>query len=160
MDHRLTTAATKSAQLLAVSALLLAASAAPAKTMAGPFTAAETSAIYKAAGFAVKAGFPLGCNTGNPDWPASSFSIEAVDLSADGKPEAVITEGNAACYGGDESAFIIVAKSPDGSWHKIGAGNGGYLPLKTKHNGWFDIEYGGPGTQKHPVMHWDGKAYQ
>jgi hypothetical protein len=144
----------------AATAALLGGPALAATTVAGPFPPAETVAIYKGAGFIVRNNLPLGCNTGNPDWPASQFFIEAVDLSGDGKPEAIISEGNIACFGRDEQAFTIVAKNPDGSWRKVGSGTGGTMPLKTRHNGWLDIEYGGPGMQKQPVLKWDGTNYQ
>ncbi|HPU15824.1 MAG TPA: hypothetical protein PK808_07050 [Polymorphobacter sp.] len=139
---------------------LIAASTVQAATAAGPFNAAETIAIYKGAGFIVRNNLPLGCNTGNPDWLASHFSVEAIDLSGDGKPEAIVSEGNVACFGRDEQAFTIVARNPDGSWRKIGGGGGGTMPLTTRHDGWLDIEYGGPGMQKQPVLRWNGTTYQ
>ena len=37
---------------------------------------------------------------------------------------------------------------------------GGALPLKTRRNGWLDIEYGDPGMQKQPVLHWNGTRYE
>jgi hypothetical protein len=32
--------------------------------------------------------------------------------------------------------------------------------LKTKRQGWPDIEVGGPGFGKFPVRHWNGKTYK
>jgi hypothetical protein len=128
--------------------------------LAAAFPPADTAAIYKAAGFKPNGRGWIGCDAADPGWPRSDFSIEAIDLGGDGKPEAIVTEGNSACYGGDEMAFTIVARQPDGSWRRIGGSTGGAVPLKTRHNGWLDLEYGGPGLQKHPVMRFDGKAYR
>ncbi len=127
---------------------------------AAPFSPADTAAIYKAAGLAMKGKAIVDCAAADPTWPRSRFDIEAIDLSGDGKPEAVLSEGNIACYGRDETAFTILARNPDGSWRKLVQNTGGIMPLKTRHNGWLDIEYGGPGLQKQPVMRFDGKVYR
>lgn len=124
------------------------------------FTPAESAAIYTAAGFTVKGKAISGCDAADPGWPRSDFSIEAIDLSGDGKAEAIVTEGNIACYGRDEMGFTILAKAPDGKWRVLARENGGTMILKTRHNGWLDIEYGGPGMQKQPVLRYDGKLYK
>ena len=143
----------------AAAAALLGGPALAATTVAGPFPPAETVAIYKGAGFIVRNNLPLGCNTGNPDWPASQFFIEAVDLSGDGKPEAIISEGNIACFGRDEQAFTIVAKNPDGSWRKAGGATGVAVPVDARSNGWRDIEYGSPKLPR-PLLRWNGHDYR
>jgi hypothetical protein len=124
------------------------------------FSPTETAAIYKAAGFTVDGSKIIGCDSADPSWPRSSFFIEGVDLSGDGKPEAIVSEGNVACYGGAEMGFTVLAKNPDGSWRTLATGSGATAVLKTSSNGWLDIEYGGPGMQKQPVLRWNGKAYQ
>jgi hypothetical protein len=144
--------------LLVLAAGVLAASVAAAAVP--DFTPAESAAIYTAAGFKMKGKTISGCDAADPGWPRSSFSIEAIDLSGDGKPEAIVTEGNIACYGRDEMGFTILANGPDGKWRVLARDNGGTMPLKTRHNGWLDIEYGGPGMQKHPVLRYDGKVYK
>ncbi len=141
----------------AVFALLL---ATPTIAAAPAFNPADTAAIYKAAGFAMKGKAVVDCAAADPNWPRSNFFIEAIDLSGDGKPEAVLSEGNIACYGRDETGFTILARNPDGSWRKLAQNTGGIMPLKTRHNGWLDVEYGGPGMQKQPVMRFDGKVYK
>ena len=132
----------------------------PALAAPPAFSPTETAAIYKAAGFTVRGSKVIGCDASDPSWPRSSFFIEAVDLNGDGSPEAIVSEGNIACYGQDEQGFTVLSKSPDGNWRKLAANSGGALVLKTRHKGWLDIEYGGPGLQKHPVLRWNGKAYQ
>ncbi|WP_426167300.1 hypothetical protein [Sandarakinorhabdus sp. DWP1-3-1] len=141
-------------------AVVLGLLAMPALAASPAFPPADTAAIYKAAGFAMKGKAVVDCAAGDASWPRSNFVIEAIDLSGDGRPEAVLSEGNIACYGRDETGFTILARNPDGSWRKIGASTGGIMPLKTRHNGWLDIEYGGPGLQKQPVMRFDGKVYR
>lgn len=132
----------------------------PAMAEAPTFTPAETAAIYKAAGFTLEGSKVIGCDASDPSWPRSSFFIEAVDLNADGKPEAIVSEGNIACYGGAEQGFTILARNPDGTWRSLGAQSGATRVLKTRHNGWLDIEFGGPGTQAQPVLQWNGTSYQ
>ena len=138
---------------------MLALSAVAAVPGTPAFSPAETAAIYEAAGFTVQGDKVIGCDAADPSWPRSSFFIEAVDLSGDGKPEAIVSEGNIACYGGDEQAFTVLAKNADGTWRKLVAGSGGTLVLTTRHAGWLDIEYGGPGMQKQPVLRWNGTTY-
>lgn len=132
--------------------------AAPA--LAAAFGPADTAAIYKAAGFKVAGGKVSGCDATDPNWPRSDFNLESVDLSGDGKPEAILSESNIACYGRDEAGFWILARNPDGSWRVLAQNSGGTLVLETKHNGWLDVEYGGPGMQKQPVLRYNGKTYQ
>lgn len=140
--------------------IALAFGVAPASAAPPAFSPADTATIYRAAGFKVQGNKVIGCDAADPSWPRSSFFIEAVDLNADGQPEAIVTEGNTACYGRDEQGFTVLAKNPDGSWRKLAAGSGATLVLKTRSKGWLDIEYGGPGMQKQPVLRWNGKAYQ
>ncbi len=87
--------------------------ATPAIAASPAFSPAETAAIYKATGFRVQGGKVTGCDAADPNWPRSRFFIEAVDLSGDGKPEAIVTESNTACYGRDEQGFTVLAKGPD-----------------------------------------------
>jgi len=141
-------------------ALLVFACASAALAEPAAFPPAETAAIYRAAGFTVSGDKVSGCDAAEPEWPRSSFFVEAVDLDGDGKPEAIVSEGNTACYGRDEMGFTILAKGSDGAWHKLATGTGGTLVLKTKTQGWLDIEYGGPGMDRKPVLHWNGKAYE
>ncbi len=143
---------------IVVSALALA----TASEAAGPasFPPAETAAIYRAAGFTVEGERVIGCDATDPSWPRSHFSIEAVDLDGDGKPEAIVNEGNVACYGRDEQGFTVLARSSDGTWRRLAQRAGVTFVLKTRTKGWLDIEYGGPGMQTQPVLRWNGKTYE
>jgi len=134
--------------------------AAPAWGEPPAFSKAETAALYAAAGFQVKGDQVIGCDAADPSWPRSSFFIEAVDLNGDGKPEAIVSEGNTACYGMMEQGFTLLARGPDGSWRKLGSERGVSLVLDSRTGGWRDVEYGGPGFEKNPVLRWNGKTYQ
>jgi hypothetical protein len=125
-----------------------------------PFSSKEIRAIYSTAGFAVQGSTVIGCDAKDPNGPRSRFSIRAADLNGDGKPEAIVSEANTACYGRDEQRFTVLAQDASGQWRKLGTGAGATRVLKSRHKGWLDIEYGGPGMQRHPVLLWNGKTYQ
>jgi hypothetical protein len=81
------------------------------------------------------------------------------DLNGDGRPEAVISEGSAACYGNTETHFWLLSKQASGAWKPIY--NETAVPefLKTKGvDGWPDLLLGGPGFC-FPVMRWNGQVY-
>ena len=134
--------------------------AAPAVAIAPYLSTADAAAIYRAAGFAMKGGQPVDCAAADPSWPRSRIDIEAIDLDADGKFEAILTEANSACYGRDEMQFTILARNPGGTWRRLARNTGGFALLKTRHKGWLDIEYGGPGMHKPPMLRFDGKIYR
>lgn len=133
--------------------------AAPALAAPAAFPPAETAAIYAAAGFPMKGRARTDCASADPAWPRPHLDIEAVDLNGDGKPEAFVSEGNIACYGRDEQGFSIMAKDPGGGWRKLGGATGVPSPMKTRTRGWLDIQAGGPGFARMPVMRWTGSAY-
>ena len=122
-------------------------------------TSTDQSAAFKAAGFKKQSGKWQAC-----DDPGSAGytpgTIETVrDLNGDGRPEAVITEGSTACFGGDEMGYTIVSKQADGAWKPITEGTGVPAILTTKGvGGWPDLEIGGQGFC-FPVQRWNGKAY-
>lgn len=142
--------------LLAAAALL---AATPALAAPSPFAAADITAIYKAAGFKPQGKGWSGCDAADPGWPRSQFFIEAVDLNGDGKLEAFVGEGNVACYGRNEQGFTIVARDAAGKWRKLGGGSGVPTALPSQTRGWADIQAGGPGFARLPVMRWTGTAY-
>lgn len=121
---------------------------------------AETTAIFKAAGFSKSNGhWESGC--GDPG--TASYSSGAIemkgDLNGDGHPEAIVTEGSAYCYGMTGTAFWLVSKQANGSWKAIYSDTGIPEFLTTKGvGGWPDISVGGPGFC-FPVMRWNGREY-
>ena len=136
--------------------LMLVATPAIAQVTLSP---ADQAAAFKAAGFKQHGAQWHGC-----DDPGTATytpgAIETVrDLNGDGRPEAVITEGSIACFGGDEMGYTLVSKQADRSWKSITAGAGILTVLATKGlGGWPDLEIGGQGFC-FPVQRWNGKAY-
>lgn len=123
--------------------------------------AAEQAAIFQAAGFKRHGS---AWKSGNCEGSESeSYSPGTIgryeDLNGDGRPEAVVSEGGAICYGMTGMHFWLVSKQANGGWKMIhqetampeflGARGAG---------GWPDILMGGPGFC-FPVWRWNGRAY-
>ncbi|TGX54164.1 hypothetical protein E5A73_08575 [Sphingomonas gei] len=122
-------------------------------------SSADQAAAFKAAGFKKHGSQWQAC--GDPG--SASYTpgkIETFrDLNGDGRPEAVITEGSIACFGGDEMGYNLVSKQADQTWKRITDGAGILTILATKGmGGWPDLEIGGQGFC-FPVQRWNGKAY-
>ena len=132
-----------------------------AAMLAATAPAAEQAAIFKAAGFTRRGG---AWKSGNCDGAESeSYSpgrIETYgDLPGDGRPEAVVPEGGAICYGMTGTHFWLLSKQANGSWKLMTHETAMPDFLKTKGAaGWPDISLGGPGFC-FPVVRWNGKAY-
>lgn len=140
----------------ALLSLMIVATPAAAQVMLSP---ADQAAAFKAAGFKKHGTAWHGCD----DPGTASYTpgaIETVrDLNRDGRPEAVITEGSIACFGGDEMGYTLVSKQADQSWKSVTSGAGILKILATKGmGGWPDLEIGGQGFC-FPVQRWNGKAY-
>jgi hypothetical protein len=90
----------------------------------------------------------------------SPGAIEAYkDLNSDGRPEAVVTEGSAICYGNTGTHFWLLSKQANGSWKRIVDETAMPEFTSTKGaGGWPDISLGGPGFC-FPVLRWNGRAY-
>ena len=119
---------------------------------------AERAALMKAAGIVARGGRE-GCAVGEAAWPASQFSFAFPDLNRDGRPEAIVSEDNAACYGATGTAFTVLARGPDGAWRKLAQEVGIATVRASARGGWSDIEVGGPGFGQMPVLRWNGSAY-
>ena len=151
------------ASLLPAAGLMILASPAPATAPPAPtrpaIPAAEQAAIFRAAGFARTRGQWRSCD----DPGSAGYTPGAIDLyrdvNGDGLPEAVVTEGSAACYGMAETGYVVVSKQRGGTWRRLTGGQGfaTFLPGKTP-SGWPDIEVGGPGFC-FPVERWNGREY-
>jgi hypothetical protein len=120
---------------------------------------ADQAAAFKAAGFKKHGTQWQGCeDPGTAGYIPGNIEIVR-DLNGDGHPEAVITEGSIACFGGDEMGYTIVSKQPDQSWKPITDGTGVPVILSTKGvDGWPDIEVAGQGFC-FPVERWNGSSY-
>lgn len=126
--------------------LLLGLAVAPAPT------STERAAIFKAAGFTPTAGKYLMCDGRTP------LGLETRDVNGDGRLDALVLDGGLECYGSTESGFALLTRSAAGKWTKLHNSPGIPHFLKTRANGWPDIEVGGPGFC-FPVLRWTGRTY-
>lgn len=143
-------------RLLVAAAALL---AAPALAVPG-LTAADSAAAYAAAGYTMVNGKLAGCEGEQPGRPASRYAVDIVDLNVDGRPEAIITETNAACYGVNGSSFTVVSKDVGGRWRRIGGSVGTATRLPARHLGWADLRVSVAGATKPVALRWNGLGYQ
>jgi hypothetical protein len=129
-------------------------------SQSGALSRSDAAAAYRAAGFRWEnEAWRSDCaDLGNPSYTPGR--IDAVrDLNRDGRPEAVIVEDSAACFGNTGRRFAIVSKQGNGRWRLI-TQRRGFARFLAAHgsNGWPDIELGLPGLCT-PVLRWNGRAY-
>ena len=132
-----------------------------AAMLAASVPAADHAAIFKAAGLAKRGGaWKSGNCYGAESESYSPGSIDTYrDLNGDGRPEALVTEGGAICYGMTGTHFWLLSKQANGSWKLMTEETAMPDFLATKGaGGWPDIQLGGPGFC-FPVVRWNGKAY-
>jgi len=86
------------------------------------------------------------------------YEAEAVDLNGDGQLE-VFTRKFGSCFGMAGVQMDLYIRSTDGSWKSQFGFPGDAKLLKTKSQGFPDIEIVGPG-RCFPMWRYDGKAYQ
>jgi hypothetical protein len=119
---------------------------------------AEQEAIFAAAGFTKRGEQFVRCAEDNtPSYLPGS--IELIDLNGDGQNEAWVRESSSFCYGNTAEVTVLLTKK-DGAWVKLIDEVGLALTKEEKHDGWPDIEIGGPGFGPFPVFHWDGSKYK
>jgi hypothetical protein len=124
-------------------------------------SAAETNAVFLAAGFTQRGNqWRSPCGEEDPSPSYGSGSIEQVtDLNGDGRPEVVIIEGGTYCYGMTGQGYSLLTQQADGRWKLMSSGTGMIEMLATKgSNGYPDISLGGPGFC-FPVLRWNGREY-
>lgn len=125
-------------------------------------SAAEKAAIFRAAGFIPRDG----------EWrtkdcegmEGASYTPGTVeefrDVNGDDRPEAVVTESSAICYGMAGTHFWLLSQQADGAWkvmfHETGMPE--FLATRGSDN-WPDVSVGGPGFC-FPVVRWNGTAYE
>jgi len=134
----------------------------PAAALAPGADAQRDAAIFRAAGFTrQRAGWESGnCPTPHEISYTPGTIEKMEDINGDGRPEAIVTEGGAMCYGMTGQSFWLLSQQADGGW-KVMANDIG-IPnfLTTKGAGGFpDIEIGGPGFC-FPVVRWNGSSYE
>ena len=123
-------------------------------------SAADRVQIFRAAGFHPKAGqWTSETCEGVDSGSYSPGHIEPLgDLNRDGRPEVLVTESSAMCYGMTGQGYTLLTKSPSGRWAKLSQGIGIPTFLKTRANGWPELEIGGPGFC-FPIHRFNGKTY-
>jgi hypothetical protein len=136
------------------------ATAAAAPGGSSTLSAVETSAAFLAAGFKQHGSEWRACDDpGTPGYSPGSID-KVTDLNGDGRPEVVITEGSAYCYGNTGYSYSLLSQQADASWKQIDSGTGMLEVLGTKgRDGWPDLSIGGPGFC-FPVLRWNGQKYQ
>jgi hypothetical protein len=142
---------------LTSSIVLVAAIAMPTLAQAQYINPAEQDAIFAAAGFTKRGEQFVRCAEDN----TASYmpgSIELIDLNGDGQNEAWVRESSSFCHGNTAEVSILLTKK-DGAWVKLLDEVGIAMTKEEKHEGWPDIEVGGPGSGPFPVFHWNGTAY-
>jgi len=122
---------------------------------------AEQAAIFKAAGFTRRgAEWKSGNCDGAESASYQSGRLETYrDLNGDGRPDAVVNEGGAICYGNTGVHFWLLSKQANGTWKPVHEETAIPKFLTTKGvGGWPDIEMGMPGMCN-PIWRFNGRAY-
>lgn len=144
------------ARVLALASLLPILVLGPA--LAEELGAEDRAAVFAAAGFVPRADQYVRCDDTVTASAMPGF-IELADLNGDGRPEAWVRESSLFCYGDTAEAFVLLTRDADGTWIKLLDQIGVALPLEAHHDGWPDIEVGGPGSGPFPVYRFDGTSY-
>lgn len=73
-------------------------------------------------------------------------AAELADLNGDGAPEVFVQWGNACTSGGTGRSLSLFVKNGAGAWQaELGFPAFGHRALASQHNGFRDLELGGPG---------------
>lgn len=132
-----------------------------AAMLAASVPAAEQATIFKTAGFAKRGStWESGNCDGSESESYSPGSIDSYrDLNGDGRPEALVIEGGAICYGTTGMHFWLLSKQVNGGWKLVAEETAMPDFLATKGaGGWPDIQLGGPGFCFR-IARWNGSAY-
>lgn len=134
--------------------------AAPPATAGGAMTlsAADRTAVFRAANFVQQRGMWKGCVDDPSEYYRGGEISEVLDLNGDGRPEAVVAENSSFCHGQQGDWFAVLSKEANGSWRKVLETDGVFVALNTRANGWREIMVGGPGFE-HGVVRYNGREY-
>lgn len=132
-------------------------------TLAALATVEAAPATDKAAVAAIQSATKGKMNSGkgtlkDADCGQVDYEAEAVDLNGDGQLE-VLTKEFGSCFGRTGMQMNLYIKAKSGQWKAQFGFPGEPKILKTKSNGFPDIEILGPGTC-FPVWRYDGQQYQ
>ena len=86
------------------------------------------------------------------------YEAQAIDLNGDGQLE-VLTHESGGCFGRAGVQMNLYIRARNGQWQPQFGFPGMATVLKTRRNGYPDIQIGGPGTC-FPVWRFDGQRYQ
>ncbi|MCC8362017.1 hypothetical protein LK996_02815 [Lysobacter sp. A6] len=135
-------------------ALLVVACVGPALAQNPSFS--DSVAIFEAAGYKPQGARWVRCEEDPPTAAYSPGSIELQDLNGDGTREAWVRESSSFCYGAAGEHVTLLRRDGD-KWVVLIESAGVALPHATKHDGWPDIEVGGP--TESAMYRWNGTAY-
>ena len=143
---------------IAIPALALALLTSPVRAQTpATLSAADSAAVFKAAGAVRKAGRWTVC-VDDPSQPSARIETQG-DLNGDRRMEVLVVEDGSFCHGATGTGYQLLSQQADGSWRLIAANSGIAQFLSSKGaDGWPDISVGGPGFC-FPVERWNGKAY-
>jgi hypothetical protein len=139
-------------QTLCVAAVLCFIALVPAGAAAqSRMSAAEATQLFSAAGFRIVNNQVLN-RCGKPAKPRVSF----VDISGDGRPEALFIDADAACYAPSGRYFAVLARDGVG-WRSLVSGTGMIKALSTRTAGWLDMRITDVGCER--PFRYDGRMY-
>lgn len=122
-------------------------------------SASEEGALFNAAGFSLAGnGQYQRCSEEPVTLSYQPGKAELADLNGDGQHEAWVTESSLFCYGNTAQYFVLLTREPSG-WRILVEAVGIPVIRETGHQGWPDIEVGGPGFAAFPLYRWNGEAY-
>ena len=84
--------------------------------------------------------------------------VELLNLNADSKMEVVVLYGGTCLAGNTATGFLLYTVNSSGKYYRCMDEVGILSPLKTRTNGFYDIELGGPGFE-FPIYKWNGTKY-
>jgi len=82
--------------------------------------------------------------------------IGFIDLSSDGRPEAIVVDSDPACYGPPGDWFAILKRDAVGDWRVLARGAGTVGFGRTRTHGWLDVEVTGACSA---TLRFNGAAY-